>query len=57
MPQVSNEEEVKLSPEEQSQVESMTEDATGHVAKLSETGYQINPDGTVGRPGDTWDKE
>ena len=23
---------------------------------LSETGYQVNPDGSVGHPGEEWDK-
>ena len=27
------------------------------IKPLSETGYQVNPDGSVSHPGEKWDKE
>ena len=55
MPQIPVEE--VLTPTEQAEVAAAVETATGHVPgqSISETGYKVNPDGTISRPGDDWD--
>jgi hypothetical protein len=56
IPQIPAEE--VLTPTEQAEVAAAVETATGHVTEeksISQTGYQINPDGTIDRPGSDWD--